>query len=275
MPGKEIDIKGIKKDLEDKLSFATADTTKKRYTQAITSCLKYLGKSKPSREEIIRYMNYLKRKGYSGTYLNFVFYALRKYFDVYNYEWEFKVKEAPKPSHPNRPIISREIAEKLLDMAKKNSKDYAILRLAITTGMRRAEIVNLMKEDYVSPKLYIRTLKGGESRSIELDKETVNAFNEYLASRKDDNPSLFKILTPEELSDWFRDKYADKLGLKKGFGIHSIRRALTTWLYEGGLSELEIQDYMGWKSSNMLHTYIRLDQKQVQDKVKRIHPFIK
>lgn len=266
-----MNLQKIKQELNEKLSFATSDNTRKRYLQSIIKFLNFVKKEHPSKDEIIQYINFLKSKGYVGNYLIYNFMTIKKYFEIFKYDWEFGVNEIPTESHPTRLILTKEMAFKLLELSKKNKKHYAIFNFAFLCGPRRAEIINLNREDYDGNKIYIRTLKRGNPRSIDLNDETKKAIDEYLKTRKDDKKSLFRIASPHDLSLIFHE-YAKKLGLKKGYGIHSIRRSLVTWLYEQGLKELEIQDYMGWKSANMVHVYAQLNQKELQSKIKKVHP---
>ena len=71
------------------------------------------------------------------------------------------------------------------------------------------------------------------------------------------------------LSHIFR-QYAKKLGLPKGYGWHSFRRGLVTFLLEKGMGETKIQKLLGWRTLAMVSVYAQLNPKKVQEEANRL-----
>jgi len=226
-------------------------------------------KEEYDKRDVLKYINSKKA---SGTYKRFMFYALKSFFKANNWSWGFVKSDLPKIENPKRPYLTRELIIQLLKQAS-DPRDIALLRLASTKGLRRFEIVNLKKSDYKPPELHVKTAKHGEERILLLDSRTIKAINHYLSLRVDRCPYLFehnsKQLSIGVLSHIFR-QYADKLKLPKGFGWHSFRRGLVTYLLEKGMPETKIQKLLGWKTPMMVSIYSQLKPKKVQEEANRM-----
>ena len=231
-----------------------------------------------TRDSVQSYMRKYEQK--SGTYRRWIMYILKSLFENAKVEWPFVKRELPKLSKPSQPYLRVEDAEKLLAVAKKSSLlDYALVRLDAVTGARRKELASALLEDYVRPHIRIRTAKGGEERVRTLDDVTCAALDAYLKKRRSKSPALFVSsqgtpLTTQTLSTRFK-ALAKSAGFKKGTGWHSIRRGVTTWLFEGGMRERELQEALGWKSAVMPGKYVQLVAGNVEKQVIATHPFFK
>lgn len=137
----------------------------------------------------------------------------------------------------------------------------------------------MMLIDYSSPHLVVRTAKGGDRRVRTLDDDTITALNSYLAVRKSKDPHLFVseqgiTFSVTTLGNRFR-KIARASGFDKHIGLHAMRRGVTTWLFQAGMRERELQELMGWKSITMPSQYVQLVPGVIEEKAQALHPFSK
>ena len=124
-----------------------------------------------------------------------------------------------------------------------------------------------------------RLAKGEDTVVRVMDKTTCDILDKYIRLRGipvDPSEFLFvkrggRAVTIEYMAAMFRG-YRTQLKWPPGVGWHSLRRGLTTWLYEAGMREKEIQDLMGWKSPEMPGRYIKLVDTKLAEKAARINP---
>jgi len=192
--------------------------------------------------------------------------------------------EMSKIHHPN---ISREDIDKLLATAAKqkplkNLRDYALFRLWLDTGVRRAELAALRVKDLVveegTAKIIVRQGKGGKSRKIPITNETAEYITTWLTAAELTDPDhvLFCQLrrtgrgaaahyTVPELdhSTTGRDPrykplsgvaldnlvrwYRKTAGIKSKFTCHSFRvNLVTTMLTDIPKNRTNSKDAIGW-----------------------------
>ncbi|RLJ01240.1 MAG: hypothetical protein DRP08_05760 [Candidatus Aenigmatarchaeota archaeon] len=209
-------------------------------------------------------------------------YVLSGFFKKVGWPWPLERKEIPRGRPHRRPFYTEEEMELLLETAKRmGPKEYAIVRLARLLGLRRIEIRMLNVEDYQPPHLYIRAAKHGVSRWRRLDEETCRAIEEYLKWRgKRKERALFLSgrrggrITLRSLTRLL-NRVRKEAGLyekKPWAGFHAFRRGLVTELHKLGVSEKELQEWMGWQTPFMPHEYIRLVPTEVEEKITKVHP---
>lgn len=253
--------------------FNLSINSKERYIQSVNKFLESTGKPIPLKEDVMGYLSQLKNKGFSNTYLHFVYFSIQKYCEVLSIPLDIKKKERPKLSQAERPMMTEEQAHQFGSLVKDDARMKAIIALCVYCGPRRSEIVKMRVGDYKKTHLHIRTSKNEEKRILKLNPLIIAGFDEYLKVRNIEGDSMFG-LTTDGLTFLFR-KYADKMGLPPRYGFHSIRRSLVTWLNKAGMDHLTIQKHMGWKSLSMVGVYAQLSPDNIYDEVERLHPFNK
>jgi len=262
---------------EDQLKFlGHAQGTKYRYMRVADLYLEY-SKGVMSRDTVMEYVNV--HSASSSTYRRWIMYVLKGLFDTASLKWPFSKRELPKLSKPSQPFFTYEAFQAFLKHAESSLLDYALLRVDAVTGARRGELSEIKMEHYTRPHIKISAEKGSLDRVRTLDKETCDVLDKYIKTRHSKEPWLFvsergEYLPPEALSRRFR-LLARKAGLKKGVGWHAVRRGVTTWLFEAGMRERELQDALGWRSAAMPARYIQLSPGAIESKVQASHPMFK
>ncbi|MCC5621028.1 tyrosine-type recombinase/integrase [Nostoc sp. CHAB 5715] len=124
---------------------------------------------------------------------------------------------------------------------KKGKRDYALLRLLWSNALRRNEISLLNISDFDPETKTLRILgkgRGTQSESVDLGISTVQAINEWLATRtsvKDDSPLFVSLdfatgghrLTGDGLRKMLIVR-CNKAGVKKQMSPHRIRHSAIT-----------------------------------------------
>ena len=157
--------------------------------------------------------------------------------------------------------------EKLLSATDELKR---IIIIALETGMRRGEILNIKKShiDFVRQTLLIPFTKTGTPRTIPLSSRAIEALREQLRGSQNVIPieetSLFSY-TARGLSGAFL-RLCRKHGLEN-LRFHDLRHEATSRFFEKGLNPVEVATITGHKDTRMLMRYTHL---RAEDLVKRL-----
>ena len=183
-----------------------------------------------------------------------------------------------KPAEPHKrvlPCFTKDDAKAILshvqDGTSRGYRNYAILLLALHTGLRMIDIVNLKLDniDWLRKEIIIQQHKTGGILTLPLDSDTGNAIAEYIINFRPDVqlPYIFlRCLAPfTKLSDQgtganIMNPYLLKAGIipKKGYGFHAFRRSMGTWLIESGADVPITAQILGHINHDSSKRYISL-----------------
>lgn len=149
---------------------------------------------------------------------------------------------------PSKEIVtfSKDEIIKILEVIDRNTdvgkRDYAIILLGITTGLRACDVVSLTLNNINWEKEYIKVVqtKTGKEIKVPMLSNFSNALATYIlkARPKFDSTTLFltsrspiKQMIPYSLNNILR-KYCKKVNVfkEKKETFHSLRRSFCTWL---------------------------------------------
>lgn len=247
-----------------------SEKTVQTYTRAIRQYAKWASKNgiaQPTREDILRYRDELKESHKPTTVQNYIT-ALRLFFQWTEQEQLYPnianhIKGAKLDrSHKKDYLTSRQV-KKVMETAKEESlqglRDYAILALLFTGGLRTVEISRANIEDIRTAGdntvLYIQG-KGREEKTeyVKIMPEVEDAIRAYLAARKpaSTNEPLFtstsnnsrgKRISTRSVSDIVKQAL-----IRAGFNsdkltAHSTRHTAVTLALLGGQSLQEVQQF--------------------------------
>ncbi|MDP6920110.1 MAG: site-specific integrase [Arenicellales bacterium] len=145
-----------------------------------------------------------------------------------------------------------------------------IIIVALETGMRRGEILNIKKShiDFVRQTLLIPLTKTDTPRTIPLSSRAIEAIREQLRGSQNVIPieetALFSY-TARGLSGAFL-RLCRKHGLEN-LHFHDLRHEATSRFFEKGLNPVEVATITGHKDTRMLMRYTHL---RAEDLVKRL-----
>lgn len=194
--------------------------------------------------------------------------ALSHVLTIAGREWEWlednaarrlgKLREAPGRER----FLSEEECGRLLAACRQspNADLYPVVLLAVSTGMRRSEILHLRYQwiDLANEMVYLYETKNGERRGVPLRGAALATLRERIEGV--DNPEPDRLIfagktgrTPFDLRKPWYAAIADA-GLK-GFRFHDLRHTAALFLAKGGVSLAEIGAVLGHKSVAMTKRY--------------------
>ncbi len=93
-------------------------------------------------------------------------------------------KLKPKKTY-NIYYLSMDELNKLIE-STKSLRDQIVLKILARTGMRRFELCNLrvMDVDFTKRRIFIPKAKGGKSRAVPVDQDTLQSIKFYIGSRQ-------------------------------------------------------------------------------------------
>lgn len=162
--------------------------------------------------------------------------------------------------------------ERLLTACKESQNPYLypVVVLALSTGMRQSEIMNLTWNDidFESNRLILNETKNGERRSVHLAGkalELLQALKKQKVRRIDNNlvfPGTHALNTgPASLrTAWL---FALKKANVTDFKFHDLRHSAASYLAMNGASLMDIAAVLGHKTLAMVKRYSHLSETHV------------
>lgn len=226
-----------------------------------------------SENDIINFFNLLKKdRGIKQATIN-------RYRSLLNHIFNTAIKDKVVNHNPvkyikrykeksrDRVLNSNEIKALLQACSdSRNQELYYIVLVAIYTGMRYSNIVN-MKKSNISGNVY--QLDGSETKSgkeqfIYLNQKLLNELNNYMQENSVDD-CLFKTK---------RVKRSFKTALLKAgienFRFHDLRRTFATFLLYNNTNIKTIQNMLGHSSIMMTERYLANDSKKELDAINKL-----
>ena len=165
------------------------------------------------------------------------------------------------------------------DGTRRGARDAAILAVAYSCGLRRAEIVNLDAAHYADGVLTVKG-KRNKTRTIPIQNGAAAALGDWLRIRGDDAGPLFwhvkkgdvpvnRRLTAQAVYI-IMAQHADAAGVK-AFSPHDMRRTFAGDLLDAGADIVTVQKLMGHASVATTGGYDRRGERAKQDAAKRLH----
>jgi len=152
-------------------------------------------------------------------------------------------------------------------------RDYAILLLAATTGMRGGDIINLKLSDIDWRKYELSFIQGKTNRWVTLPVggATGNAVAKYILYGRPQTDSSYVFIKTHapytkikgtSTLDAMLKKYCICAGFeaKEYNGFHGIRRSIGTWMVHSGVSFQTVSQVFGHKEQNSSKRYISADE---------------
>ena len=158
-------------------------------------------------------------------------------------------------------FLSEEERTRLFEACRDSqwSKLYLLVLMAITTGARKGELLNLKFSDldFVRKTAYVLTSKNGQPRVLPLTDEVINELNKF----KHQEPRLIfnsELKTNKPMcfnKQWKKALIGAEIN---NFRFHDLRHSCASLLAQSGASLLEIADVLGHKQIQVTKRYSHL-----------------
>jgi len=176
------------------------------------------------------------------------------------------IPSLPEDNHRVRYLSTLE-RKRLLNACREASwsKLYLLVLMAITTGSRRGELLNLRWNDidFERQTAYVQTTKNGQPKVLPLTNDVVKELTKF---RQQDNSLIFNSEIKPSKAFCFNKQWkrALKTAEVEDFTFHCLRHTCASYLAQSGASLLEIADVLGHKQISVTKRYAHLciDHKQ-------------
>ena len=185
---------------------------------------------------------------------------------------------------PVQSYVTDEELRRILSVIDKNTdagkRDYAIIQLSATTGLRASDIIKIKLSDinWRKGEIVITQKKTGRDIIIPLVNEAAEALKDYILNSRpaSENPEVFlrvnppcyAIMDPAAIGDMFK-RYERKAGIERqaldGKGFHGLRRRLAKKLLVSGSTTTEIAQILGHNDVDSVRQYLSLDTSNLKE----------
>jgi len=229
----------------------------------------------------------LREKTYRGTLRSpatVVRYlaALSHVYSAAVNEWEWleanPLAKVKKPTEPRGRVrfLDEEERQRLLDACKESASEYLypVVVLAISTGMRYGEILNLTWEDVdlKKRKIILHETKNNERRVVPIVGLSLDILKGFSKVRRIDSNLLFPGGHPQKPVDL---RHAWEVALKRAnienFRFHDLRHTAASYLAMNGATLAEIAEVLGHKTLQMVKRYAHLSEAHTASVVERMN----
>lgn len=140
-----------------------------------------------------------------------------------------------------------------------------IVRLALETGMRQGEMLNLKWDDIQDNIAVLRDTKTNTPRTVPLSAAALSVLQKLKSGKLRSIKGRVFPITQDSLEYHFR-KAVKKAGLED-FRFHDLRHEATSRFFERGFSALEVASITGHKTLEMLKRYTHFDAAKLAEKL--------
>ena len=209
--------------------------------------------------------------------------ALSHLYTVASNEWEWldhhPVRRVRRPKQPRGRVrfLTKDELSSLLRVCQRSDQPhlYPIVVLAVSTGMRKGEILGLRWQDIdlARYRITLDQTKNGERRSVPLVGLARAVISDHCKARRDDTALLFssksKPGVPVDFGKpWTR---AVETVALEDFRFHDLRHTCASYLAMSGATLAEISEILGHKTLAMVKRYAHLSDSHTTKVVERMN----
>ncbi|MBA7526119.1 Tyrosine recombinase XerD [subsurface metagenome] len=160
-------------------------------------------------------------------------------------------------------------------------RDYAILNLFYSSGIRLSELVSLNLEDIDFKRGIIKVLgKGSKERESSLTNEAIKILQSYLKARQvwkgNKSKAVFLSRAGSRITKMNVqrniERYGIEAGITKKITPHMIRHSIATHYLNAGMDIRKIQSFLGHSSLASTQIYTHLITDDQREERNKLHP---
>lgn len=283
-----------------RLEQSLSDNSIEAYSHDIELLMQYLDSINHSKllkdisqENIESFLAYLFDLGLSANSQARILSGIKKF---YAYLLQEKLVEENPTQLISSPYIGRHIPDILsyeeicsmidcIDLSQPlGHRNKAIIEIMYACGLRVSEVISLKISNIYIEDEFIRIFgKGDKERLIPISPSTIKTLYLYIdGERKSQNIStkhtdtLFinrrgSGLSRQMIFLIIKD-LAEKAGIKKNIGPHTIRHSFATHLLEGGADLRAVQQMLGHSSISTTEIYTHISDQYLREVITLFHP---
>lgn len=246
-----------------------------------------------SQNDIESFLSYLYELGFSASSQARILSGIKKF---YKYVIQEKlVTENPTEliSSPNLgrhlpDVLSYEEISSMIDCIDLSHplghRNKAIIEVLYACGLRVSELIALKISNIYKKDEFIRVFgKGNKERLVPISKSTLKTIEHYVNGERMLQPvnmkhtdTLFVNRRGNALSRQMIfliiKELAEKAGIKKNIGPHTLRHSFATHLLEGGADLRAVQQMLGHASINTTEIYTHISDQYLREVIAMYHP---
>ncbi len=238
----------------------------------ITCFLNWLGETRGNKTSTRN-----QRQAALNSFIRYLMYEFPEHLDEYQKILSIPVKKAPQSEITYLKTEGVSLLISQVDLKRQNGlRDYVILSLLYTTGIRVSELLQICVKDLSlqAPCTVLVHGKGQKSRYVPLMGSMIPVIQKYLAQKGYDRP--------ERLDEWLFKNHMKKSFTRQGinyivgkyakmaheiapemipahFSPHKMRHTTAMGLVESGVNLIYIRDLLGHASVKTTEIYARAD----------------
>jgi integrase len=234
------------------------------------------------RDKLLKEITVRKRLRSKATVVRYLA-ALSHVFSICVREWGWlddspmwKVKKPQEPRGRVRFLSTEERAD-LLNACKESSNEYLyiVVVIALSTGMRLSEIMNLCWSniDFTKNRIILEEQKNGDRSTIPLAGLALELLKEHDKKRRIDTHLLFPSKKDPKLPVDIRFPWETALKVSgvKNFSFHCLRHTAASYLAMSGCSLIEIQKILRHKAISQTTRYAHLAESHTSEVVAKMN----
>ncbi len=191
--------------------------------------------------------------------------------------------ESPKIQRKIPDTLSHSEIKRLYEAASQSSKksqlrDFAIIDMLYSTGIRVSELVSITYNDIFAQDGYIRVRgKGNKERLVPIGEQTLYSIEQYRQSLSNEASSTLFLNNrnrplSREMIFMIIKRLALEAGITKNISPHTLRHTYATELVTAGIDIRLVQDILGHDSITTTEIYTHLDTSHKREVIERNHP---
>ena len=197
-------------------------------------------------------------------------------------EWgwvtESPIKKVSKPKVGllRARFLSEDECERLLKACKESSNPYLypVVVLALATGMRKSEILNLTLNsiDLINGRIILEHTKNGERRLVFLKGHALTVIRDFIQKKQQHLNFIFPSQNRSQPIDLrFPWEQALKTAGISNFKFQDLRHSAASFLLMSGASLAEIAEVLGHKTLAMVKRYAHLSESHTSNVVSKMN----
>ena len=246
-----------------------------------------------TQENIESFLAYLYKLGFSASSQARILSGIKKF---YTYLLQEKIVEENPTILISSPSIGRHLPDVLsydeicsmidtIDLSQQfGHRNKAMLEIMYACGLRVSEVISLKISDIYVNDEFIRVIgKGEKERLIPISQATIKTLYLYIEGERKHLP-----IKPRHTDTVFINRrgsglsrqmvfliikdLAEKAGIKKNIGPHTIRHSFATHLLEGGADLRAVQQMLGHSSISTTEIYTHISDQYLREVISLYHP---